>query len=64
MAVLLESLSATIATNYSLWRVCKNLNKPLNPKPPIRLNTEFLKAPSCAQCYTPCIRPMFLIVTS
>ncbi|CAK1588943.1 unnamed protein product [Parnassius mnemosyne] len=33
----LESLTATSATNYSLYRACKHLNQPTNPKPPLRL---------------------------
>lgn len=33
----LESLTATSVTNYSLWRACKNLNQPIEHKPPIKL---------------------------
>ncbi|CAF4894510.1 unnamed protein product [Pieris macdunnoughi] len=34
----LMSLTATTDTDYSLWKACKNLNQPANPKPPIRLD--------------------------
>lgn len=33
----LQSLTATSATNYSLWKVCKGYNQPTNPKPPLRM---------------------------
>lgn len=31
------SLSASANTNYSLWKTCKNMNQPTNPKPPLQL---------------------------
>ncbi|KAJ8706107.1 hypothetical protein PYW07_010884 [Mythimna separata] len=34
----LLSLSATANTNYSLWKACKNMDQPTNPKPPLHLN--------------------------
>lgn len=32
----LEGLTATKTTDYSLWRACKNLDRPLHHKPPLR----------------------------
>lgn len=32
----IAELSATSATNYSLWKACKNSNRPLHQKPPLR----------------------------
>lgn len=32
----IESLTATSATNYSLWKACKNADRPVAPKPPLR----------------------------
>lgn len=32
----LEGLTATKETNYSLWRACKNFDRPLHHKPPLR----------------------------
>ncbi|CAH2097059.1 unnamed protein product [Euphydryas editha] len=32
----IENLTATKATNYSLWKACKNFNRPLHHKPPLR----------------------------
>ncbi|CAH2103967.1 unnamed protein product [Euphydryas editha] len=40
MESFLESLSATRATNYSLYRACKNINQPTNSKPPLRLENN------------------------
>lgn len=32
----LEGVTATKQTNYSLWKTCKNFNRPLQQKPPLR----------------------------
>lgn len=38
-----EGLSATKATNYSLWKACKNVNRPLQHKPPLRTEDGWIR---------------------